>query len=74
LVRQHIGDHLSGTLITNGVHGGPDTPAPYHVIATLTFADKAAPKAAMAKIGPVTAAMPNFYSGAPQMLFSEVIG
>lgn len=74
LVAQHIGEHLSGTMITRGLHGGPNTPAPYHVIATLTFADKAALKAAMAKIDPVAADIPNFYSGAPQMLFGEVIG
>jgi uncharacterized protein (TIGR02118 family) len=68
-----VGSHIENTVITKGLAGGPDRPAGYHVVATITFADQNALDAAMAAIGPAVADIPNFFSGQPQMLIGEVI-
>lgn len=74
MVGAHIGEHLSGTLVTKGLAGGPDTPPGSHVIATLTFADKAQMDAAMGKLGPLLADIPNFTNTQPSVLIGEVVG
>lgn len=74
MVSDILGPNIQSTLITQGLHSGPDTPAAFHVVASILFADKAALDAAMAVIGPVAGDIPNFYSGAPIMLFGETLG
>jgi len=74
IVGNAIGPHIEKVVVTKGLTGGPDTPAGYHAIATITFADQPAMDAAMAAIGPAVADIPNFYNGQPQMLIGEVIG
>ena len=72
IVAEHMGPHIENTLIVKGLAGGPDTPAGYHAIATITFSDQAAMGAAMAVSGPVVSDIANFYSGQPEMLIGEV--
>ena len=74
LVAKHMGEHLSGTLVTKGLAGGPDTPPGYYALATMTFADQAAMSAAMQNSAPVMADIPNFTNVRPQILVGEVIG
>jgi len=68
-----IGSHIENTVITRGLAGGPDVPAGFHAVATITFADRPALEAALAAIGPAVADIPNFFSGQPQLLIGEVI-
>ena len=74
LVAEHMGAHIQNTVVTKGLAGGPDTPPPFHAIATIVFADQTAMNAAMAAAGRVVADIPNFYNDAPQMLIGEVVG
>lgn len=74
LVGEHMGAHIENTLVTQGLAGGPDVPAPFHAIATMTFADQGAMDAAMAKAEPVLADIPNFTTSQPQMLIGAVVG
>lgn len=74
LVNEHMGAHIGNTTIVKGLAGGPDVPAGFHTIATMTFADQAAMDAAMAAAAPVLGDIPNFYNGQPQMLIGEVLG
>lgn len=73
MVDSLVGAHVSSTVITKGLAGGPDIPSGYHVVATLIFADQNALDAAMAAIGPAVADIANFFSGQPQMVIGEVI-
>ena len=74
LVGQHMGAFIQGTSIGKGLAGGgPDAPAPFHVIATMTFADQAGLDGALAAAGPVIADIANFTNSAPQMMVGEVI-
>jgi len=74
LVGEHMGPHIESTLVTKGLAGGPDTPAGFHAVATIVFADQDALNAAMAKAGPVLADLPNFTNVQPAMLIGEVVG
>lgn len=74
LVGEHMGAHIDSTVVTKGLAGGPDTPAPFHAIATIVFADQDAMNAAMAASGPVVADIPNFTNSRAQMLVGEVVG
>ena len=74
LVGKHMGANIESTLVTKGVSGGPDTPAPFHAVATMVFADQAALDAALDAAGPVLADIPNFTDSTPQMLIGEVVG
>ena len=74
LVGKHMGAHIESTLVTKGVSGGPDTPAPFHAVATMVFADQAALDAALDAAGPVLADIPKFTDSTPQMLIGEVVG
>ena len=74
LVGQHMGSHIDQVLVTKGLAGGaPDAPAPFHVVATMTFADQSALDAALAKAQPVIADIANFTNSQPQMMVGEVI-
>lgn len=73
LVGQHMGPHIQSTVVTKGLAGGPNVPAPYHAIATIVFADQAAMGAAMKASAPVMADVPNFTNIQPQVLIGEVI-
>ncbi len=73
IVGENIGQHIENTLVTKGLAGAPATPAGFHAVATITFADQRALDAAMAAIGPAVDDIPNFYSGQPQMLIGEVV-
>lgn len=74
LVGKHMGAHIANTIVTKGLAGGPDTPPPFHAVATIVFADQDAMNAAMKASGPVVADIPNFYDAAPKMLIGEVVG
>lgn len=74
LVAEHMGPHISSTLVTKGLAGGPDIPAPYHVVASIVFADQDAMNAAMKAAGPVLADIPNFTNVKPDTLIGEVVG
>ena len=74
IVGANMGPHIENTMVVKGLAGGPDTPAGYHAIATMTFADQAALDAAMGAAGPVLEDLPNFYSGQAEMLIGEVVG
>ncbi|MEM7439637.1 MAG: EthD family reductase [Pseudomonadota bacterium] len=75
LVGEHMGAHIQSTVVTQGFAGGaPGSDAPFHVIATIIFADQAAMDAAMANGGPVVGDIPNFYNAQPVMMVGEVIG
>jgi len=74
LVSEHMGPHIEQSLVTRGIAGGgPDTPAPFYAVATMTFADRAAMEAAMAAAPPVIADIANFTDTRPQMLVGEVV-
>ena len=73
IVAKYLGPHIDRTSISRGLSGGPDAPAGYHAIATMTFADQAALQSALAEAGPALEDIPNFFSGQPQMLVGEVI-
>lgn len=68
------GPHLSTSLVTKGLAGGPDTPPGFHAIATLVFKDGDAMQEAMGKAAPLLDDIPNFTNTKPQMLVGEVIG
>ncbi len=72
LVAQHMGAHIQTTQIVKGLAGGPDVPAGFHAVATMTFADQAGLDAALGVAGPVLADIPNFFSGQPMMLIGQV--
>ena len=74
LVGEHMGPHITSTLVTKGLAGGPDVPAPYHAVASIVFADQDAMNAAMGAAGPVLADIPNFTNVKPDTLIGEVIG
>jgi len=74
LVAEHMGPHISSTLVTKGLAGGPDVPTPFHAIASIVFADGDAMKAAMGAAGPVMADIANFTNIDPQILIGETIG
>ena len=74
IVDKHMGPHLDDILIVKGLAGGPDVPAGFHTIATMTFKDQAALDSALAAAGPALEDIPNFFSGQPQMLIGQVQG
>ncbi|MBO6758647.1 MAG: EthD family reductase [Roseibium sp.] len=74
LVHQYMGDELVSTLVAKGIAGGPDAPAGFYAIATMTFADNDALQKALAKAGPILADIPNYTNTEPEMLIGEVIG
>lgn len=74
MVGEHMGAFIDHTIVTKGLAGGPDTPPPFHAIATIVFKDQAAMNAAMKASGPVVADIPNFYDAAPKMLIGDVVG
>jgi len=74
IVEQHMGPHIATVLIVKGLAGGPDVPAGFHAIATMTFKDQAALDACLGAAGPALADIPNFFNGQPQMLIGEVQG
>ena len=73
IVGEHMGSFFESTLVTKGLAGGPDVPAGFHVIATMTFADQNALDAALAAVGPILADTPNYYNGQPQMLIGSIV-
>ena len=74
IVDKHMGPHIDSILIIKGLAGGPDVPAGFHTIATMTFNDQAALDSALAAAGPALEDIPNFFSGQPQMLIGQVQG
>ncbi|UWQ84240.1 EthD family reductase [Leisingera caerulea] len=73
IVDQHMGPQIKTIIVTKGLAGGPDKPAPFYAIATMTFSDQAAMDAAMQAAGPALEDIPNFTDVKPQMLIGEVI-
>ncbi|KPA20869.1 EthD protein [Shimia sp. SK013] len=75
LVAEHMGPHITSAQASKGLGGGgPDVPAPYHVIATIVFPDQPSMDAAMAASGPVMADVPNFTNIRPTVMIGEVLG
>lgn len=74
LVGEHFGPHMVSASASKGLAGGPDTPPGFHAVAMMLFEDQSKLDAAMAAAGPVLADIPNYYSGAPQMLIGRTIG
>jgi len=74
IVDAQMGQHIQSVVVTKGLAGGPDIPAPFHAIATLTFDNQGAMDAAMQAAGPALEDIPNFTNVQPQMLIGEVIG
>lgn len=72
IVDEHMGPHTDSVIIIKGLAGGPDIPAGFHTIATMTFKDQVALDSALAAAGPALADIPNFFSGQPQMLIGQV--
>jgi uncharacterized protein (TIGR02118 family) len=72
VIDEHMGPYIADTMIVKGLAGGRDTPADFHVIATMTFSDQSTLAAALAAAGPVLVDIPNFFDGQPQMLIGEV--
>ncbi|MEO9517853.1 MAG: EthD family reductase [Paracoccaceae bacterium] len=73
LVDKHMGAHIAQATITKGVAGGADSPAPYHAVATMVFADAASRDAALGVAGPVLSDIPNFTNATPVMLMGDVV-
>ena len=42
IVGENIGEYMESSVVTKGIAGVPDVPAPYYAIATLVFKDKSA--------------------------------
>lgn len=59
--------------MTRGLARGTDSPAPYHMIAALTFPDLDSLKSALAAGEAVRADIPNFFAGQPVMQIGEAI-
>ena len=74
IVEEHMGPHIDTVQIVKGLAGGPDVPAGFHAVATMTFTDQAPLDAGLGAAGPALADIPNFFSGQPQMLIGEVQG
>ena len=72
LISKGMGLHWESVQVTKGLSGGPDTPAPFHAIATILYKDQAALDASMALSGPAFADIPNYYDGQPTVLIGEV--
>ncbi|KIC11841.1 ethyl tert-butyl ether degradation protein EthD [Leisingera sp. ANG-M1] len=73
LVDEYIAPHTQSIIVTKGLTGGPDVPAPFHAVATMVFADQAALDAAMQAAGPALADIPNFTNVQPQILIGDVV-
>ncbi|PYG29544.1 EthD family reductase [Pelagimonas varians] len=67
-----MGAHISQTLVTKGLAGGPETPPGFYAIASMVFADQAALDAALSVAGPVLEDIPKFTNTQPQMLIGQV--
>jgi uncharacterized protein (TIGR02118 family) len=61
IVDEHMGPHIENVQIVKGLAGGPNVPAGFHTIATMTFKDQAALDSALAAAGPALADIPNFF-------------
>ena len=73
LISTGMGLHWESIQVTKGLSGGPDTPAPFHAIATILYKDQAALEASMALAEPAFADVPNYFDGQPTVLIGKVI-
>ena len=73
IVGENIGEYMESSLVTKGIAGGPDVPAPYYAIATLVFKDKSGLDGALSKIEKPVADVANFTNTKPIMLIGEVV-
>ena len=73
VVGESIGQYMESSVVTKGVAGGPDVPAPCYAIATLVFKDKSALDGALSKIDKPVADIANFTNTKPIMLIGEVV-
>ena len=63
------GDSVTSASVSQDL--GLDPKSPFHIIATLEFADRDALTAALDSSGALMADIPNFYSGRAQVLVGE---
>ncbi|APG48377.1 EthD family reductase [Phaeobacter porticola] len=74
LVEEHWGELMETVEASRGIAGGPDVPAPYLLIATITFADMDTLDMAMGeKGGPIIDDVINFTNVQPQILVGQVL-
>ncbi len=73
LVAKLLGNALSQKQICRGLSGFGDAPAPFHAIATLVFADRAAMERAMPELAQLRDDIGNFYNGDPMVVVGEVL-
>ncbi|UYV35885.1 EthD family reductase [Rhodobacteraceae bacterium D3-12] len=74
IVQDHMGQHIKESFVTKGISGGPNTPPPYHAIATIVFPDQEAMNAAVAGSGALLKDIPNFTDVRPKTLIGELVG
>ena len=73
-VDESLGEYMESSVVTKGIAGEPDVPAPYYAITTLVFKDKSALDGALSKIDKPVADIANFTNTKPIMLIGDVVG
>ena len=74
LLQEHWGELIEGIEVTKGLASGPDIPAAYLLIATVTFPDLDSLDEAMGESGgQLIDDVPNFTNVRPQILIGELI-
>ena len=74
IVGESLDEYMESSVVTKGIAGGSDVPAPYYTIATLVFKIKSALDGALSKIDKPVANIANFTNTKPIMLIGEVVG
>ena len=74
IVGENLGEYMESSVVTKGIAGEPDVPAPYYAITTLVFKDKSALDGALSKIDKPVADIANFTNTKPIMLIGDVVG
>ena len=74
IVDESLGEYMESSVVTKGIAGEPDVPAPYYAITTLVFKDKSALDGALSKIDKPVADIANFTNTKPIMLIGDVVG
>ena len=74
IVGESLDEYMESSVVTKGIAGGSDVPAPYYAIATLVFKIKSALDGALSKIEKPVADIANFTNTKPIMLIGEAVG
>jgi len=73
IVGESLGEYMESSVVTKGIAGGPDVPAPHYAIGTLVFKDKSALDGVLSKIDKPVADIANFANTKRIMLIGEVV-